>query len=266
MLPPDFQFSQSSLQDYADCERRFELRYLLGQSWPAVDVDPILDKERFMAQGATFHRMVQAHMMGLPSERLLRHPDNAPLRAWWEGWLAHGLDDLPVQRHTEKLLSIRLAGFPLLAKIDLLAIDPGERAVIVDWKTSRKRPSAAHLQARLQTRIYRYLMVRAASPLNEGLSLAPEQVEMRYWFTEFPTEPQRLLYSEEQFRADEGYLEGLIEGIRAQQSFPLTEDTRQCRFCVYRSLCERGERAGDFDDMMALDDDDSAPPLMDLEF
>ena len=37
LLPPDFHFSQRSLQDYVDCRRRFQLRYLQHLAWPAVE-------------------------------------------------------------------------------------------------------------------------------------------------------------------------------------------------------------------------------------
>ncbi len=35
-LPSDFQFSQSSLQDYVDCPWRFYLRYIRQLAWPAI--------------------------------------------------------------------------------------------------------------------------------------------------------------------------------------------------------------------------------------
>ena len=44
-LPPTFQFSQNSLQDYVDCPRRFQLRYLLRQPWPAVESEPLSEYE-----------------------------------------------------------------------------------------------------------------------------------------------------------------------------------------------------------------------------
>jgi hypothetical protein len=34
-----------------------------------------------------------------------------------------------------------------------------------------------------------------------------------------------------------------IEG-RGEEIWPLTDDERKCRFCTYRSLCERGIAAG----------------------
>jgi hypothetical protein len=39
-LPYSFHFTQSSLQDYLDCPRRFQLRYVLDQPWPAVESEP----------------------------------------------------------------------------------------------------------------------------------------------------------------------------------------------------------------------------------
>ena len=64
-LPAEFQYSQSSLQDYVECQRRFELRYIQRQAWPAVEVEPILEKEEHMRQGAAFHRLLQQHDIGL---------------------------------------------------------------------------------------------------------------------------------------------------------------------------------------------------------
>ena len=55
-LPPDFQFSQSSLQDFETCPRRFELRYLQRLSWPAIESEPIQVAERLAQLGADFHR------------------------------------------------------------------------------------------------------------------------------------------------------------------------------------------------------------------
>ena len=46
LLPPGFQFSQRSLQDYVDCRRRFELRYLQNLAWPAVEAEPHLEQEK----------------------------------------------------------------------------------------------------------------------------------------------------------------------------------------------------------------------------
>ena len=272
-IAPDFQFSQSSLQDYVDCQRRFQLRYLARQAWPAVEVEPLLDKENFLRQGSVFHRMAQQHILGLPAERVLQANDDPELHRWWRNFVAAGLDGLPEKRHPEKLLSILLAGEPLIAKYDLIAIEPGGRAVIVDWKTSRKKPTRQWLAGRLQTRIYRYLMVRAGATLNDGQPLAPEQVEMVYWFANYPDQAETFTYDAAQFAEDEAYLSDLITTIVAQDDeiFPLTMDERRCRFCQYRSLCARGASPGSMDEEEAflagdLDPDIDDGPVLELEF
>ena len=70
ILPPDFVFTQGNLQDYVDCPRRFELKYLQRQRWPAAEVDDMVAFERHMEQGAQFHRLVQQSLLGIPPETL----------------------------------------------------------------------------------------------------------------------------------------------------------------------------------------------------
>jgi hypothetical protein len=64
--PNSFHFTQSSLQDYLDCPRRFQLRYVLDQPWPAVESEPLIERERLADLGRRFHQMAQRHTAGLP--------------------------------------------------------------------------------------------------------------------------------------------------------------------------------------------------------
>ncbi len=274
-LPPFFQFSQNSLQDYADCARRFQLRYMAGQRWPAAESEPIEEHERFMAQGSEFHRLVQRHVKfgsatlpGIPAEKLT--PTDYPLAEWWDAYLSYPPPDLPeAVRLAEAELSTPLAGFRLLAKFDLLAIAPGERATIVDWKTTRSRPPRDTLARRLQTRVYPFVLVEAGAGLFGG-PLDPEQVTLLYWFASAPAQPEIFRYTVPQHEDNRAYLGGLIEEIlgRGEPTWPLTDDEHHCRYCVYRSLCDRGAQAGrleeaglaagevdvDFDFALDLDD------------
>ena len=259
-LPANFQFSQASLQDYVDCPRRFQLRYLLRRAWPALEVEPALESEHHLQQGAAFHRLVHQHGLGIPAERLSSTASDADLCRWWHNYLTQPPADLPPSRQHEIVLSAPLSGdrdgvhYRLIAKYDLLAVDPGQRVVIVDWKTSRRRSGRPWLAGRLQTRLYPYLMVRAGSYLNEERPVQPEQVEMIYWFANFPTDPERFAYDAAKYRADEGYLVSLVEKIAedvdrlGEEDFPLTVEDRHCRFCPYRSLCQRGVTAGPLDE------------------
>ncbi len=263
-LPPDFPFSQSSLQAFVDCPRRFYLRYIRRAAWPAAAAEPALAYERHMQQGADFHRLAHQHALGIPQERLSAMVDDPDLARWWHNYLHHPPPGLPEARHPEVTLSAPLAGHRLLAKYDLVALTPGERTVIVDWKTSRRRPRREGLALRLQTRVYPYVLVCAGAHLNGGEALGPAQVEMLYWFADDPKAPEAFAYDGAKFREDGDYLAALAAEIEAMEEddFFLTDDESRCRFCLYRSLCARGVEAGVFDAV----EDEGEWENMDLDF
>ena len=61
-LRADFQFSQASLQDYVECARRFQLRYVERVAWPAPQAQPIFEYEQRLERGQVFHRLVQQQL------------------------------------------------------------------------------------------------------------------------------------------------------------------------------------------------------------
>ncbi|MCS7222177.1 MAG: PD-(D/E)XK nuclease family protein [Anaerolineae bacterium] len=265
-LPDGFQFSQASLQDYVECRRRFQLRYLHHLAWPAVEAEPALEYERCLRQGEAFHRLIHQHLLNFPSAQLSSMAADAELGRWWHHYLTGAPADLPDLRYPEVILSAPIYSHRLVAKYDLIAVEPGERMVIVDWKTYRRRPPREWLARRLQTQVYPYLLVLAGFHLNGGQPVQPEQVEMIYWFAEFPQAPERFAYSSTQHRRDGDYLTGLIHEIAglAEDHFTLTDDRRRCRYCPYRSLCRRGIRADSFDETdyeIRLEDFDLSPEL-----
>jgi len=240
-LPDDFAFTQGSLQDAADCPRRFELRYIKRLRYPAVEAAPALHFERRTRQGARFHKLVQQHLLGLPAETLARSlHDDPELADWWETFRKTGLAGLPEGRQAEIALQTHLGGRRLIAKYDLLALDAGGEAVIVDWKTWRRVPAQHYLESRLQTILYRYVLAKAGAHLYGG-PIPPEQIRMIYCFVAQDGERVSIDYSAAQLRADEDYLLNMIAEIDDAEQFPLTEDEARCRFCTYRSLCERGD-------------------------
>ena len=242
-LPPVFQFSQNNLQDYVDCPRRFQLRYVVGQRWPAIESEPLLEYEHLLEQGEHFHLLVQRHILGIPAERLM--PDKPLLAQWWENYLNSPPPDLPTGKRLPELqLSTPIDEQRLMAKFDLVALDPGERAVIVDWKTGQRRPGR-WLDRRLQSRVYPYVLVEAGTHLFGG-PITPERVSMVYWFAEAPNNPEILRYTAEQHAVNHDSLRRLIEEIirRGDEEWDKTETLDHCKYCVYRSLCDRGVRAG----------------------
>lgn len=271
-LPEGFQFSQSSLQDFVDCRRRFQYRYLQQLAWPALVAEstPGIDEtalnfEQRLYLGERFHHLVHQHLSGVPLlqlEAMLQAERSMGvelLRRWWEAYrntVAELLQlpdlesrKLPDGLYPELSVSAGVGKYRLLAKFDLVIID-ADRARIIDWKTGRPPKTKRQLSDRLQTRVYRYLLQRVAAALWPERDLQPAQIEMIYWFSEDPTRSFHLPYSTAEYRADEIYLTSLVQEIQSleENEFPLTNREERCRFCVYRSLCERGVRAGTLDE------------------
>lgn len=270
LLPPTFSFSQSSLQAFEDCPRRFWLAYVEQLPWPAVEASPVQEHEAVMRLGERFHRLVQRAEIGITPAEVAAGLES-PLAGWFDAYLAHRPGDLPDgAREIERVLSIpfHLDGaatpettFRLAAKYDLIAAGPEGRAVIVDWKTSKRRGDVSTLRHRLQSIVYPYVLVEASAGLPWG-PVHPEQVEMRYWFTAAPGQPVTLRYDAAQHAANHARLQRLLDDVLgggSEADFPKVPDTptnrsRFCAFCIYRSRCNRGAAAGDLDDLGDAED------------
>jgi len=240
-----------------DCAQRFKLRYLDRLSYPAAETEPTLENEKHQQEGEYFHRLLQQHLIGIPAEQIAKFANTPSLQRWWHNF--QNSKDLTGLRsafansgeartdlsglYPEATLSAPLGKYRLLAKYDLIAIQDG-KAIIYDWKTYRKRPRNEWLAGRMQTRVYRALLVQAGAHLNNGKPFEPEQIEMIYWFADFPDESARFPYTAAQFQRDWDALLRLSEEVASASSYPLTEDRQKCLFCTYRSYCERGIRAG----------------------
>jgi len=268
-LPAEFSFNQSSLQDYLDCQRRFELRYLLRLSWPAVEIEPALENERFIRRGSTFHRLVHQHLIGIPEARLAPYADEPELSQWWQAYLKQAgklLGDC-LSKYPETMLTTELAGQILVAKFNMLSLQEDGTLRIIDWKTSRFPPQRRHLAERMQTHIYPFVLVRAGASLL-GREIQPVQVQMVYWYTSQPEQPLIFAYDQAQYARDEQLLSSLISGIASQANgeFPLTSYEERCRLCTYRSLCQRGVQAGEIEEFSGDSEPGTTGLLDDLDF
>jgi len=275
-LPEQFIFSQSSLQDYADCARRFQLRYLDRLVYPAEETEPALENEKHLQEGQQFHRLAQQYLLGIPTDKLTPLANTPNLQRWWENFVnAKDLAGLiPAQPsgmlrkdltglYPEVTLSAPLGDFRLVAKYDLIAFTEDGKVVIYDWKTYRKRPRNEWLTSRWQTRVYRSLLVAAGAQLNGGKPIVPDRCEMVYWFSNYPDDPARFPYNESLYKRDWDALLKLTEEIQSSSSYPKTEDRQKCSYCPYRSYCDRGIQAGDPD---LLEAEMEAESLFDVDF
>lgn len=248
-LPPDFQFSQSNLQDFSDCQRKFQLRYIRALKWPALQSEPVLEQEYYLELGYHFHRFVHQHQLGIPSGKITNQIKDPTLEMWWGSYLSSEMiKGLPTQRLPEIMLTSTLAGYRLIAKFDLLAISNQRQLTIIDWKTSRKRTPRKILSKRMQTHLYPFLNVEAGQNIIGGCAVTPEMVKMIYWFPNFPDNPEIFEYGEEAYLEDRNLFLNMIGEIRSKpdESFSQTPDEKMCLYCTYRSLCSRGIHAGNW--------------------
>jgi hypothetical protein len=255
-LPIDFKFSQGSLRDFLACPRRFQLRYIDQMAWPAIEAEPYIEREQHLKRGALFHRLAEQNLKGIPAEVLAPLAEANGLTEWWQAFLEFEKSLPTGERQAETTLIARLEGYALLAKYDLLLKGTDGRLSIFDWKTTSVRQRSDKLRDDIQSRLYLLLAV-------EALGVKPEDLSITYWFAAFPSQPERIPYTTAQHQRTLSDILGLVGQISKAppESFLLTPDERQCRFCVYRSYCERGTGAGlstDLDDTDLIESDPDA--------
>ena len=262
LLPENFSFSQNNLQDFVNCQRLFFLRYIQRQEWPSLESEPVRDHEELMHLGEQFHNLVFQQGVGIPREILSSSISDPILDVWWDSFLSSHIDSIEGASQFEKLVSIPFAGHRLIAKYDMLVYTPDGHALIYDWKTSQREPQRKWLHARLQTRVYPFILSQKKDP---PIAL-PENVSMTYWYPAFPTSSIEFNYSKDAMESDREFLTGLISEIESLDSdqYEKTDKEKLCAFCCYRSLCERGEKAGDY--RQQDDPDMSEGSAFDIDF
>lgn len=244
----NFSFSQSSLQDFVDCPRRFELRYLKKVRWPGYIKDQPADIRRSVELGSQFHLFCQQVFSGVP-ENLIRQSIHDPaLETWWDNLSVWRADWLTAGQFLPEItLHTHIAGQRVLAKYDLLQLN-GAACAIYDWKTTPARTPRLWLRAKIQTALYPLLLCRAGHNLTHAHAApTPENVIMTYWFANHPADPELLPYSSIQYEEDLQYISRLIDRIIDTHpgEFTMTENEKTCRYCTYCSLCERPATGAD---------------------
>ena len=254
----NFHYSQSSLQDFKDCNRRFYLRYIKKIKWPAVQSEPIQENENYIVDGTALHEFIYQYLIGIPDDKIINTIFSSRVNIWWDNFLSLIKNDSSFAndrflRLPEFTLVGMIGGYKLIAKYDLLVIQPDGIVFIYDWKTSQKKPKREWLTNRIQTKIYPALFLLSGQHLIRN-EINPDDVTMNYWFANQSGQVESIEYSESKFNQDLNDLKDLITAIdqsamsQTEIDFPVTEDTHKCGFCVYRSLCGTGVQAGSLDD------------------
>jgi len=220
-----------------------------------VEAEPYLENEHKMDQGAQFHKIVRQFLVGIPETEITRTISGDEVMQLWWGNLLSSIKEGNLgsilaqdnQRFEEITLSVPIGKFRLIAKYDLLVLQQDGKVTIFDWKTSQNHPRRKWLADRLQTHVYPYVLVEALPGVLGGVQVDPARVEMIYWFTNQPEQPECFAYTQRDHLEDSRFLTNLIAAIdqKNEPIFPLTPDVRRCLFCTYRSLCNRGVKPGD---------------------
>jgi CRISPR/Cas system-associated exonuclease Cas4 (RecB family) len=242
VIQPGYLFSQHSLDTYRRCKRRFLLKYVDRQPWPCLEDDNPLPYRQHLERGRVFHHWLARRHVGIDMGPIVRAHEDLDLRRWWREVERFDWCALPSGlREAELPVVVPIGAYRLYARFDLLALDVGGDAVIVDWKTLERRPSQRTLRDRMQTRIYLYALIAAGRVLTGGTPIAPDQASMLYWFAIFPEETATVSYSEAEYCRDGEMLEDLIKEVAnlPRDAFAPTDDVRQCAHCNYATLCHR---------------------------
>lgn len=236
-LPEGFAFTQSKLQDFLDCPRRFYLKYIEGQRWPAPVTEPQKHFEAALQRGQQMHQLIEQHLIGIPEAVVQRQipVDDELLNDWWAEY-AHfykSIITMPIIR-PEITLSILLDRHLVLAKYDLIMVDEAQHLIAIDWKTG-KLPPPERLAKRMQTVVYLAVLSRAAAAL---IGHQPQSITLRYVSLE-TGETQGFAVTAENIGEIEARIVEVIRHIE-QSDFEKIADEQACRYCVYRGLCGRG--------------------------
>lgn len=230
--------SAMSLKVHQICPLRFKFRYVDGL-FLALASGGTEEDRRAMERGEHFHLMARRYFAGLDPATVADPVEQGELEHWLgllQGFLPRTFDR---SFYPELELRLNRPDLRLMAKFDLVVVDPDGRATIFDWKTERKMPRRKYLLNSPQTVVYRYMLCTAGGAYSPFGRIKPEQVSMVYWNPMYPHKWERLDYSESQFRLDEEYLQRQIALIMATppDRFLATPDRSVCTRCEYQMLC-----------------------------
>ena len=271
MLKPNqpLQLNQSSLQDFLDCPRRFQLKVIEGLSLPAAYSEPIGKFEKSTLLGNRFHLVCQQFFSGVDPILLENSLSDPDLQAMWDNFLPYGKSLLKYRIYPEPLLSISFLNNKLIAKDDLVVEINPEKFLIIDWKTAVMKPSRSKLDKRLQTHLYPFIFSQAGNDLFPETHISPAYIEMHYWYPLASEHEEVFPYSEDKNTEVKIDLDQIVGKINSYISegfeFQLTDDHTVCQYCVFRSLCNRGTSAGSFEKSPAIDHEDLTNVQFDID-
>lgn len=258
--PTPMQLNQTSLQDFLDCPRLFELGFLNDTRWPAAHSSPLLRYERLTEMGTQFHQLCQQFFIGIEPHLITSSISDPDLLRLWQHFLPYGQTLQPFAFASEQILRIPFRDQYLLAKFDLIVQISNKEYLIIDWKTSSKKPSRTVLANRVQTYLYPFIFQQAGNDLFNVDEILPEMIKMQYWYPLADIHEEFFPYSDSMHQNSAKTIADLIsqieELVSSSEQFPLTDDHSHCKYCIFRSFCERGSETNQIQPGSDLESED----------
>ena len=266
---PIFHLSQSNLQDFDDCPRRFQLKTIDNTAWPAAYLEPLSQLEKATNLGNKFHQLCQRFFSGIDSDCILDNITDPDLKNIFENFIPFANQLKSKYLFTEIVLSTPFLGHQLIAKFDLLIKTIDGHYVIYDWKTAAKKPSRSLLSKRFQTFLYPYILAKAGKGIFNSEDPPLDIISMIYYYP-LSSDPEEIFpYSTDLYSEHTFLLTKIISEISAHvdsgEVFPRTNDHDHCQRCVYRSLCERGTQVGSVDLFTEIEQEDLSGEHFDFD-
>jgi hypothetical protein len=269
LLTERLTFNQSSLQDYTECPRRFELGTLMDTSWPAPNTTPLEKVEKLTEVGNDFHQLCQQFFIGIDPQLISASINNQDLRDLWDSFLPYGRTLFSFPRFTEQILRVPIGNHYLIAKFDLIVQLAEDDYLIIDWKTTSKKPPRSVLSTRMQTYLYPFIFQQAGAELFPGPPLSPSSIKLQYWFPLASIKEEVFPYTQAKHSEVTETITALIEQIQdkilAGASFALTDNLKQCKFCLYRSFCDRGHQSSSLSEGLDLENENLSTNHFDFD-
>jgi RecB family exonuclease len=250
-LIDNFIFSANNLQDYLDCPRRFELKYILKQNWPAVTSQPVLEMENKIQLGNRFHQLAHQYLSGISAKVLEDSIDDPDLGLWFKSFQKYINSFLNFSYFSEFTVLKPFEGFRLIAVFDFISLINTNKIMIGDWKTTSHLPKKEVYFQSIQSYLYPFIAYETRINIfSQSSTLLHQDLSMEYWFPVFPDNTITREHSIASHASSKELLSNLIFEISQKEAgtFEKTANDKRCAFCQYRSLCERGIQAGRDDD------------------
>lgn len=260
-------YSAKSIQDFLDCPRRFELKYLLQQSWPAPITQPVLQFEHHVKLGNEFHHLVHQYLSGIQLDLIKNNSSSDEVILWIQEFQTF-FSQFKISQHFSELpLVMPFEGVYFNAVIDFVGLEMNGGILIADWKTSAFPQNKNRLIHSIQSILYPFIVFECRKGLFPDWHGNPDDIEMLYWFADHPGNVITIKYSQAQHNDNRIYLHDMIEKIQAKspRNFKKTDELKKCAYCQYRSLCERKIEIGDIKGMDDEIDIDILSSEMDFE-